>query len=80
MITSEYTEFLKSWLPWITMGGIVWRAFSKARLSITSWADQLLDNHAKHIQEALDKQSETLQAIQNQQDLQIDLLSRIAEK
>jgi hypothetical protein len=67
------TELLKQWLPWVTVGGIVWRVWAKAKSSATTWADTLLDNHAKHMQESLAR-------IEVQGDQQIELLTRIADK
>lgn len=80
MMISNYSDFLRSWLPWITAGSIAWRLLARMHAKMEAWADKLLDNHFKHMQDSLDEQSAALQTIQNQGDLQIDLLARIAEK
>lgn len=77
---TTFNDLLHQWLPWLTAAGILWRVFSKARSSITVWADELLENHAKHIQDSLDKQTQALENIRAQQDIQIDWLARIADK
>ena len=60
-------------LPWITIAGLVWRGYSKAKASVTEWADTLLDNHAAHMQASLER-------IEEQGNAQIELLTRIADK
>jgi uncharacterized membrane protein YgcG len=60
-------------LPWITIAGLLYRGYRKAKTSVTEWADTLLDNHATHMQASLAR-------IEAQGDAQIDLLTRIAEK
>lgn len=67
------TDLIKQWLPWATVVGLVWRVYSKAKGSVTEWAGTLLDNHMHHAQASLER-------IEKQQDKQIEILTRIAEK
>jgi hypothetical protein len=67
------TDFLRSWLPWATVLGLLWRGWSKLKGRVTSFLDTLLDNHFAHAQASLDR-------MEQQQDRQIELLEKIAEK
>ncbi len=53
----EMYAVLKFWLPIVTAGGFVVKAYLSAKKSIGTWANTLLDNHMSHIQEASEKSS-----------------------
>jgi hypothetical protein len=67
-------------LVWVTLGTFIYNGWRKAKSSVTKWADTLLHNHAAHIQAAVEQQAAVLGRIESQQDRQIELLSRIADK
>jgi hypothetical protein len=73
-------EFLKSWMPWITVGGLAIRVYTKLRERVTTWADTLLDNHLTHLQGSMDRLEAKTEANLTLQEKQIVLLSRIADK
>jgi hypothetical protein len=69
----QTTEFIKQWLPWVTVGTIVFRLGSKAKTRITVWMDSVLDNHLTHVQASLEK-------LEVHAEKQTELLERIANK
>lgn len=74
------TEFVKAWTPWIAVGGFVWSAYRKALSRITKWAGTLMDNHARHAQESLDRIEATQTGVLTALKEQTTLLKKIAEK
>lgn len=67
-------------LVWITLGTFIYSGWRKVKASVTEWADTLVHNHAHHIQAAVEEQAAVLGRIESQQDRQIELLQRIADK
>lgn len=67
-------------ITWVTLCGFIYNGYRKAKSSVTTWADTLIQNHATHIQAAVEEQAAVLGRIESQQDRQIELLSRIADK
>jgi hypothetical protein len=54
LITTTYTayEMIKWWLPILSFGGIIVKAYLTAKKNISDYADRLLSNHLVHIEEA----------------------------
>lgn len=46
---------IKFWLPIITLLGLIIKGFRIASQRVSDWANTLLDNHMKHIQDAAEK-------------------------
>lgn len=67
------SDFLRSWMPWVTVGGLLWRTWAAAKRNVTEWADTLLDNHATHAQASLAR-------LEQQGDRQCELLEKIASQ
>lgn len=65
------SDFLRSWMPWVTVGGLLWKAYAGAKTNVTEWANKLLDNHAEHAQASLAR-------IEQQGDEHTVLLTKIA--
>jgi hypothetical protein len=53
-LAGTYTlyETIKFWLPLVTVGGIVIKAYLSAKKGIGEWAHSLLTNHLSHIEQA----------------------------
>lgn len=67
-------------LVWVTLGSFIYSGWRKAKKAVTNWANTLVHNHASHIQAAVEEQAAVLGRIESQQDRQIELLQRIADK
>lgn len=77
---TSITKFLETWGVWFTGATFLYSGWRKTKASVTKWANTLVHNHAAHIQAAVEKQSDTLVRIENQQSQQIGLLQIIANK
>lgn len=62
---AEIYEQLKYWLPVTTVLGLLFKAYTKARNSMSIWAGALIDNHMTHIQAATEKASDAVVQLAN---------------
>lgn len=67
------SDFLRSWMPWVTVGTLLWKTWSNAKTQIVTFANRLLDNHFQHLQKSLD-------SIDSAQQIQIQLLTKLLDK
>lgn len=59
----EFSEILKMWTPFLSIGVLLWRGFTSAKTGIENWAHELLTNHLHHLQAALDEQTKLLRQL-----------------
>lgn len=64
---------IRYWATLIGAGVTVWKVYAFIKGHVNTWADTLLNNHLKHLQDSLDN-------IDQAQSQQIELLQKIAEK
>ena len=67
LLIATYTtyEMIRWWLPILSFGGIVIKAYLSAKKSVGEWANKLFDNHLTHIEQAT-KNTEAETRVSNQ--------------
>lgn len=60
MISQVMYETIKFWFPLATAGGFLIKTFLAGKRGVSIWANQLLNNHMAHIQQAAEDASASL--------------------